>query len=99
MGNLKKQALANTTEDIQTHVLTPQEMNYVRLLNMTLTYHTHGTKIVSGFLYYVSTTRLGYKNGVNLQFEIDLDKDDNLLTVKLLPEDVPEPPAPLDKSK
>lgn len=64
---------------------------------MTLTYHTHGTKIVSGFLYYVSTTRLGYKNGVNLQFEIDLDKDDNLLTIKLLPEDVPESPAPLDK--
>lgn len=94
---MKKQALEKTSEDVATHVLTPQEMNYVRLLNMTLTYHTHGTKIVSGFLYYVSTTRLGYKNGVNLQFEIDLDKDDNLLTVKLLPEDVPESPTPLDK--
>lgn len=96
MGQLKKQALENVSEDIQTHVLSPQEMNYVRLLNMTLTYHTHGSKIVSGFLYYVSTTRLGYKNGVNLQFEIDLDKDDNILSVKLLPEDVSESPAPLD---
>lgn len=88
MGNLKKQALENNTEDIKTHTLTEQEMTYLRLLNLTLQYHTHGAKIMSGFLYYVSTNRLGYPNGTDLQFEIDLDKEDKMLTVKLLPVEV-----------
>jgi hypothetical protein len=88
MGNLKDQALNKESEDIKTHELTEQEITYLRLLNLTLQYHTHGAKIMSGFLYYVSTNRLGYPNGTDLQFEIDLDKDDKLLTVKLLPTEV-----------
>lgn len=39
---------------------------------------------MSGFLYYVATNRLGYKEGVDLQFELDFDKNDSMLTVKLL---------------
>jgi hypothetical protein len=86
MGKLKDEATANVTEDIQQHKLTDGEMNYLRLLNLALQYHTMGQKILSGYLYYVCTVRLGYKDGVNLQFELDFDKTDNMLTVKLLPE-------------
>lgn len=85
MGDLKKQALAKETTDTQTHELSQQEMNYIKLLNMTLQFHTHAQKLISGYLYYISTNRLGYENGVDLQFELDFDKDDNMLTVKLLP--------------
>lgn len=86
MGKLKSEALETNTEDIQQHKLTDSEVNYLRLLNMTLQYHTMGQKILSGFLYYVCTNRLGYKDGVNLQFEFDFGKEDNTLTVKLLPD-------------
>jgi hypothetical protein len=92
MGSLKDQALENTSEGTTTHELTEQEMSYLRLLNKTLVFHTYGSNIQSGFLYYVSTNRLGYAQGTDLQFEIDLEKEDNLLTVKLLPVESPAPP-------
>lgn len=91
MGNLKEEALKTGNEDIQQHKLTDQEMNYVRLLNIALQYHTLGQQILSNFLYYVCVNRLGYKDPVNLQFELDFNKNDNILTVKLLPE--PATPA------
>jgi hypothetical protein len=85
MGKLKDEATNTQTEDIQQHKLTEGEMNYLRLLNIALQYHTMGQKIMSGYLYYVCTQRLGYTNGTNLQFELDFDKQDSILTVKLLP--------------
>lgn len=100
MGNLKDEILANqNTEDIQQHQLTDSEMSYLKLLNLTLQYHTMAQRIISGFLYYVAVNRLGYKDGVNLQLEMDLNKD-NVLTIKLLPDNIAElqqqqvPPAP-----
>jgi hypothetical protein len=104
MGKLKDEATTNATEDVQTHKLTDGEMNYLRLLNIALQYHTMGQKIMSGFLYYVCTQRLGYTDGTNLQFELDFDKQDNILTVKLLPMNPAEaaaaaegtPPAPAE---
>jgi len=94
MGNLKQQALKKDNEDVTTHVLTEQEITYLRLLNLTLQYHTYGQKIMSGFLYYISTNRLGYPHDTNLLFEIDLEKDDKILTVKLLSADIAQSPAP-----
>lgn len=85
MGDLKDQAIE--TEDVRTHELLDSEMNYLKLLNLALQFHTMGQKILSGFMYYIAVTRLGYKDGSNLQFEIDLNKDDNLLTIRLLPQD------------
>jgi hypothetical protein len=49
MGKLKDEATATATEDIQQHKLTDGEMNYLRLLNIALQYHTMGQKIMSGF--------------------------------------------------
>jgi hypothetical protein len=93
MGQLKDEAMQQPTEDIQQHKLTDSEMNYLRLLNLALQYHTLGQRIMSGFLYYICTQRLGYKDGVNLQFELDFDKQDNMLTVKLLPQSPAEAAA------
>lgn len=88
---MKDQALNSTSEDIKTHQLAAAEINYLKLLNLTLQYHTMGQRIMSGFLYYVATTRLGYPDGVNLQFEIDLQQKEPELTIKLLPQDVAQP--------
>src|SRR5438270_7555764 len=98
MGKLKDEATTNATEDVQEHKLTDAEMNYLRLLNIALQYHTMGQKIMSGYLYYVCTQRLGYKDGTNLQFELDFDKNDNMLTVKLLPENPAEAAAAAEAS-
>lgn len=88
MGSLKDQALNNTNEDIKTHELTTAEINYLKLLNLTLQYHTMGQRIMSGFLYYVATARLGYPDGVNLQFETDLNQEKPELTIELLPDHI-----------
>ncbi len=92
MGNLKDQALKNN-EDVQSFKLQDDEVNYLRLLTKTLVYHKYDTNIQSGFLYYIATNRLGYAKGVDLQFETDLDKEDHMLTVKLIPSE------PVDKSE
>lgn len=94
MGKLKDEATANVNEDVQQHQLTESEANYLRLLNLALQYHTMGQKIMSGFLYIVCTQRLGYKEGVNLQFEFNFEATDNMLTVKLLPDNIFTPPTP-----
>lgn len=91
MGNLKNQALNKDSEDTATHVLTDQETNYLRLLSKTLVFHTYASNIQSGFLYYIAVNRLGYAPGTDLQFEIDLDSEDKVLTVKLLPVESPAP--------
>lgn len=90
MGNLKSEIANNTSEDSQQHKLTDGEANYLRLLNLALQYHTLSGKIQSGYLYYVCTARLGYKPGVNLQFEFDFDNMENILIVKMLPLDAAE---------
>jgi hypothetical protein len=87
MGKLKDEATKTDSEDIQQHKLTDSEANYLRLLNLSLQYHTLSGKIMSGYLYYVCVQRLGYQPGTNLQFEFDFDKPENLLIVKMLPLD------------
>lgn len=87
MGKLKDEATTTNSEDLQEHKLTDSEANYLRLLNLSLQYHTLGQKIMSGFLYYICTQRLGYKLGTNLQFEFDFDKPTYILVVKMLPAD------------
>lgn len=109
MGQLKDEAIKKTNEDVQRHELSDSEINYVRLLNLSLQYHTFKQQILTGFLYYIATTRLGYKDGSSLMFEIVPDDEDNGLYVKLLPADMtqeqaqqqaqemanrPAPPAP-----
>lgn len=86
MGKLRDEAVTKVNEDVQQHELTKSEANYLRLLNLALQFHTMGQKIMTGFLYYICIQRLGYKDGVNLQFEFDFSKEDNMLTVKLLPD-------------
>jgi len=89
MGSLKDKALETASEDAVKHVLTDAEISYLKLLNLTLQYHTMGQRIMSGFLFYVATTRLGYPEDANLQFELDLQKDDKVLTVTLMPTIIP----------
>jgi hypothetical protein len=99
MGDLKKKAQAATTnEDVQEHALTAGEVNYLKLINMTRPYYTLSQDLASGFMYYVATTRLGYKDGASLQFEVDLGVDEPKMTVTLMPTP-PTPPEPATPEK
>lgn len=97
MGKLKEEAAANVNEDVQQHKLTDVEANYLRLLNIVLQYDTRSGKIMSGYLYQIAVNRLGYKTGVNLQFEFNFDDPANMLIIKIVPaselEKTPTPPA------
>lgn len=92
MGSLKDQALKTDNEDIKSHQLTDHEAAYLRLLNMSLSYHTLRNDILTYFLMYICTTRLGYPEGANLQFEFDFEKTDNVLIVRVIA-DAPEKTA------
>ena len=81
MGKIK-------TKKDNVHVLTDREFDYLKILNLALTYNILKDKVLSGYLYYVCTTKFGYDEDTNLQFEIDLDKDTKELTVHEIPKEV-----------
>ena len=68
--------------------LTEREYNYLKILNLALQYNLLKDKCISGYLYYVCSQRFGFKEDQNLQFEIDLDKDNGELTVTEIPTEV-----------
>lgn len=70
--------------DWREYQLTGREFNYLKILNAGLTFHTWQQKIISGFLYHICNTRLGYGENVNLLFEVDLDAEEGTLKVKEL---------------
>lgn len=73
------------TDESQVFTLTEQEYNMLKVMNLALQYNTAGQKIISGFLYYVCNSRFDYVDGVNLQFELDFEKDDRELKVTVIP--------------
>lgn len=68
--------------EAKTYVLTDREFNYARFMMLSLTYNINKDRLVSGFLSYIAHNRLGYPEGMDLQFEIDLDGDSHELSVK-----------------
>lgn len=68
--------------------LTEYEFRYLKDLNNALLLHTLRSQIISGFLTYVATQRLGYskiKEGHMLQYELDTSNDDHTLKVREVP--------------
>jgi len=76
MGKIKE-----SNDAQKTHKLTEREFNYLKLLTSALTFHTLKDRLISGYLYYVCSSRFGYSETVNLLFEIDLDSDNAELKV------------------
>jgi len=64
------------------HILTEKEVNYLKMMALSLTYNIAKDKLISGFLYYICTQRFGYAEDIDLQFEIDLEDKARELTVK-----------------
>lgn len=82
MGQLKDKALK--TE--KTHDLTDYEINYIKAMNSARqTIWDEQSRSMSAFLYYLAGSRLGYKLGVDLKFEIDFDSDEKKLKITELP--------------
>jgi len=82
MGSIKK-----TKDDVKTFELTVREFDYLNILNLSLSYSIFKDKVISGFLYYVCTTKHGYSEDVNLQFEVDLEDKKRILKVKTIPQE------------
>lgn len=70
--------------------LSEKEFNYLKLLNIALVYNELKNKCISGYLYQICHLRFGYKEDQNLQFEIDLEKDNGVLEVRELPDELIE---------
>jgi hypothetical protein len=91
MGKAKTTGSSEAVKSYETKVfvLTEQEYNMLKVMNISLQYNTVGQKIISGFIYYICNTKYGYGEHLNLQFEVDFDKDDRELKVSVIPtEDV-----------
>lgn len=87
MAGVKKKLL-KTDEGGKKFTLTNYEFKYIRDLNQALTFHTLRGQIISGYLTYVATTRLGYtqiREGYMLQYEVDPTKEDQTLIVREIP--------------
>jgi len=67
------------------HELTEREVNYIKLVNISCQFNVYKDKIISGYLCQVCNNRFGYNENQNLVFEIDLEKEDNLLYVREVP--------------
>jgi hypothetical protein len=84
----KKNFLKKNEGEDKTFTLTDYEFKYIRDLNQALALHTLRGQIISGFLTYVATTRLGYssiRDGYMLQYEVDPSKEDHTLIVREVP--------------
>lgn len=79
MGRIK------SGSDNITHILTEREINYLKILNLALSYNTMKDKIISGFLYFVCHSRFGYEEDKNLIFEINLEDEKRELKVREIP--------------
>ena len=62
-------------------------MSYIKLLNLVLQFNTMQQKLISGFLYYIASNRLGYPKDANLKFELDLAAESSLLSVTVISEE------------
>jgi hypothetical protein len=85
MGKIK-----HSQKNGKTHILTEREVAYVKILNYALMTSTFKDKCISGYFYYVCTSRFGYTEDQSLIFEIDLDSDKNELLVKEIPTELVE---------
>lgn len=81
MGSIK-----NSQTAAQDHVLSEQEFNYVmNVQTAKQAIADEYNRVMSAFLKYVSTTRLGYQPADDLQFELDFTDNKHTLKVTILP--------------
>jgi hypothetical protein len=88
MSKLKDKIFKPDNE--KTFTLTEYEHKYLQDMQNVLLFHTLRSNLISGFLTYIATTRLGYtelREGYALQYELDIKSEDRMLTVKEVPKD------------
>jgi hypothetical protein len=97
MSKLRKRLLEDVgEEEAKEFSLTDYEVQYLKDLNQILMFHTLRGNIISGFITYVCTTRLGYNQlpeDKALQYDLDsvVKGKDNKLKVKMIPKsDAPD---------
>ena len=84
MSNLRKKVLQQDNED-KKFELSTYEFQYLKDMNNVLMFHTLRSNLISGFLTYIATTRLGYtsiREGYALQYEVDTKGNDHTLIVR-----------------
>lgn len=81
MGSIKESA----DDGAQEHPLTEAEFNYVMNINQAReNVGQEYTRVISAFLHYIASSRLGYDSKDDLQFELDFtDKEHKLKVTKI----------------
>ena len=78
MGNIK-----DSLKKEKKHTLTDGEFNFLeRLILLRNQSNTAYNQLASAFLSFVAGNRLGYKEGSELQFEVDFDKGTKVVKVR-----------------
>lgn len=84
MGKLKDKIMDNNTNEF---ALKEEEFNHLMNLNVAKNQIVQSANVMmSSFLHYVATNRLGYDNDDNLQFELDFEDEKRILKVTKLEE-------------
>lgn len=75
-------------KDFKDFTLTEAEFEYIKAAHVARNrvYEEQG-RVLSSFLYYVAGSRLGYKTGQNLEFQVDFEDNKRTLKIKELPAD------------
>lgn len=72
MGKIKEKA----TNAEKEFTLTDAEFNYLANMNTSMqNRQAEDRRVITAFLYYIATSRLGYEAGQNLKFEVDFEAD------------------------
>lgn len=90
MSKLRKQLLESREEDNgpKEYTLTDYEFRYLKDMNNCLMFHTLRNQLISNFLTYVASTRLGYQSLPDdkaLQYELDLRGEDHTIKITEVP--------------
>lgn len=89
MGSIKRKLQEQEEGEPDVFHLTEEEFGYLVGLNFSRNNIINEfARVMSGFLYYVSTFRLGYDGKTDLKFEVDFDNDKRELKVWKLGENL-----------
>lgn len=83
MGSIKNNARSDKSK---AHELTEEEFNYVMNVNVAKQNIVNEyNRVMSAFLKYVASSRLGYTSDEDLEFELDFSAKEHLLKIKKIP--------------
>jgi|ERR1035437_4008902 hypothetical protein len=94
---MSKKISEKTKDNGKEFLLTDYEFEFLKELRILLQFNTGQQRVISNLLTLICINRLGYgklKQGYDLQFEINLDKDKKLIVREVQGSTIGRPTAP-----